>query len=87
MESKKDFEKELKNLLSKRASEEEKALLYEMGFEIKKPTRLTILAAAVYKKAASGDLSSIKEILSFYKEGADFGTGVILLDDISKKTQ
>lgn len=85
MEGKKDFEKEIKKLLSKKASEEEKASLYEMGFEIKKPTRLTVLAAAVYKKAASGDLSSIKEILSFYKEETGFGAGVILLDDISKK--
>ncbi len=86
MESKKEFEKEMKKLLSKKASQEEITQLYEMGFEIKKPTRLTVLAAAIYKKAASGDLSSLKEILSFYKEQTDFGAGVILLDDISKET-
>ncbi len=87
MEGNKDFEKELKNLLSKKASEEEKHLLLEWGFNIKKPTRLTVLAAVVYDKAASGDLSSIKEILSFYKEDTDCSTGVILVDDISKKAQ
>lgn len=87
MESQKDFKKEMKNLLSKKASEEEKLMLSEMGFEIKNPTRLTVLAAAVYEKAASGDLSSIKEILSLYKEQGSFTGGVVLLDDIGKKTE
>lgn len=81
------FEKEMKTLLSKKASEEEKSALYEMGFEIKNPTRLTVLAAAIYKKASSGDLSSLKEILSLYKEQGEFTGGVVLLDDIGKKTE
>ena len=87
MASKKDFEKEMKTLLSKKASEEEKSMLYDMGFEVKNPTRLTVLAAAIYKKASSGDLSSLKEILSLYKEQGNFTGGVVLLDDIGKKTQ
>lgn len=87
MEKRKDFEKEMKTLLSKKASEEEKIMLHDMGFEVKNPTRLTVLAAAIYKKASSGDLSSLKEILSLYKEQGSFTGGVVLLDDIGKKAE
>ena len=87
MERKRGFEKEMKTLLSKKASEEEKSMLFEMGFEIKNPTRLTVLAAAIYRKASSGDLSSLKEILSLYKEQGSFTGGVVLLDDIGKKIE
>lgn len=86
MKVEKSFKQELSKLLATAASSEETEALKEMGINIKKPTRLTVLAAALYKKASGGDLSSLKEIIAALGEGREGNERVILLDDISKQT-
>lgn len=54
----------LSQLLSEELSELESYELKEEGFNIKKPTRTAAIAIALYKKAAAGDLSAIKELRS-----------------------
>ncbi|MBR4909917.1 MAG: hypothetical protein IKZ47_01170 [Clostridia bacterium] len=58
--------------------------LKDEGFKVKKPTRKAALAIAIYKKAASGDLSAVKElrsILSGDTGNTAAGKAVIILDD------
>ena len=58
----------------------------ENGFEIKNPTRKTAVMVALYKKAASGDLSAIKELRSIVSEKNDDKSeqakAVMIVDDI-----
>jgi hypothetical protein len=76
---------ELRRLLSLRVTDEELALLKEKGLEVKNPTKLTLLAAALLEKGAKGDLSAIKEILlRTGEESREFG-GVTFIDDIRNK--
>ncbi len=86
MKNEKSFKDELKKLLSSPASNEEKETLKGLSITVKKPTRMTVLAAAIYKKAASGDLSSLKEIISALGEETSGQERVILVDDIQKPT-
>ena len=83
-EKRKSFKSELQRLLSSPASSEEKENLEKLSINLKNPTRMTVLAAALYKKAISGDLSSLKEILSVSDENGSLNERVILLDDIPK---
>ena len=85
MKKEKSFKWELDKLLCLTASNEEVEGLKKLGITVKNPTRMTVLAATVYKKATSGDLSSLKEILSIIGEGREGNERVILLDDISKQ--
>ena len=85
MKKEKSFKEELMLLLSSPASEQEKETLKDLSISLKKPTRMTVLAAAIYKKAASGDLSSLKEIISTLGEEKSGTERVILLDDIPKQ--
>ena len=81
--------KTLKTLLNERLSDAEVESLKAEGYEIKNPTRKTAVMIALYKKAASGDLSAIKELRSILGEGkADSGTqrAVIIIDDITNST-
>ena len=78
----KSIQSELEALLSLKATEEEKRGLMEKGLNVKNPTKLTLVAAALFFKAQGGDLSAIKEIFSHLKgETAEKG-GVIFIDDI-----
>ena len=78
----KSIQSELEALLSLKATEEEKHGLMEKGLNVKNPTKLTLVAAALFFKAQGGDLSAIKEIISHLKgETAEKG-GVIFIDDI-----
>ena len=56
------------------------------GFNIKDPTRKTAVMIALYKKAASGDLSAIKELRSIISEKEtekkESGRAVVIIDDI-----
>ena len=85
MKKDKSFKEELILLLSSPASQEEKETLKGLSINLKKPTRMTVLAAAIYKKAAAGDLSSLKEIISTLGEEEGGRERVILLDDIPKQ--
>ncbi|MBO4693861.1 MAG: hypothetical protein J5659_05685 [Clostridia bacterium] len=74
-------------LLKEKLPPAEAQSLKDEGFNIKRPTRETVLAIAIYKKAVSGDLSAIKElrnILSGGTEKAD-SKAVIIIDDIGAK--
>lgn len=78
------FKEELRRMLSLKASSEEVERLKEMEIAIKKPTKMTVLAAALYKKASVGELSAIKEIVSLLNGESNEAGGVILVDDIGK---
>ena len=57
-----------------------------VGFNIKDPTRKTAVMIALYKKAAGGDLSAIKELRSIISEKEtekkESGRAVVIIDDI-----
>ncbi len=75
----------MESLLEQKASDQEKANLSELGFDMKKPTKYTVIMAALYKKAAGGDLSAIKELRSIVSGGAtdNLYSGVVMIvDDI-----
>ena len=80
--------KTLKTLLNERLSEAEAQSLRDEGFEIKNPTRKTAVMIALYKKAAGGDLSAVKEIRSIVSEKGDDkpesagSRAVVIIDDI-----
>ena len=75
----------LKPLLNERLSLAEEQSLKDEGFELRKPTRKAAIVIALYKKAASGDLSAIKELRSIISDAADnpqTGRTVMIIDDI-----
>ena len=78
--------KTLRTLLNERLSEAEAQSLRDEGFEIKNPTRKTAVMIALYKKAASGDLSAIKELRSIVSEKDSEKQGgaraVTIIDDV-----
>ena len=78
--------KTLKTLLNERLSDAEAQSLKDEGFEVKNPTRKTAVMIALYKKAASGDLSAIKELRSIISEKEtekkESGRAVVIIDDI-----
>ncbi len=77
------FTAQADKLLRQGASTEEKQRLESAGFNIKKPTRMTMIAFAIYEKAVKGDLSAIKELLSHTGQGTGEG-GIVFIDDIKK---
>ncbi len=83
MKNKTDLSDDVSSLLFSKASAEEKKRLEEMEFRIKNPTRMTVIAATLYSKAANGELSAIKELLSIVGLVGNTG-GVTLVDDIGK---
>ena len=64
----------------------ERKSLKDEGFNIKDPTRKTAVMIALYKKAAGGDLSAIKELRSIISEKEtekkESGRAVVIIDDI-----
>ena len=78
--------KTLKTLLNEKLSDAEAQSLKDEGFEVKNPTRKTAVMIALYKKAASGDLSAIKELRSIVSEKNDDKAlqtkAVMIVDDI-----
>lgn len=78
--------KTLKTLLNERLSEAEVETLRSEGFVIKNATRKTAVMIALYKKAAAGDLSAIKELRSIVSEKNEEKPGqakaVMIIDDI-----
>ncbi len=78
--------KTLKLLLNEKLSEAEIETLRSEGFEVKNATRKTAVMVALYKKAASGDLSAIKELRSIVSEKNEEKSGqtkaVMIIDDI-----
>ena len=78
--------KTLKTILNEKLSAEEVLALREEGFSVKSPTRKTAVMIALYKKAAAGDLSAIKELRSIVSEKTeekpDGLKAVMIVDDI-----
>ena len=78
--------KTLKSLLNERLSDAEVDALKDEGVEVKSPTRKTAVMIALYKKAAAGDLSAIKELRSIVSEKNDDsrsgGKAVMIVVDI-----
>lgn len=78
--------KTLKTLLNEKLSGAEAQSLKDEGFEVKNPTRKTAVMIALYKKAATGDLSAIKELRSIVseKDSEKIGTtrAVTIIDDV-----
>ena len=84
---KKDASQKLKDslsrLLGEELSEREEQELKKQGFELNKPTRTAAIAVALYKKAAAGDLSAIKELRSMLpQEITATERTVKIIDDI-----
>ena len=78
----------VEKLLKQKASDQEKQNLIDLGFEIKNPTKQTVIMAALYKKASGGDLSAIKELRSIVSDGATdnlYNGVVMIIDDIKNK--
>ena len=74
----------IKALLNEKLPKAEEQSLKDEGFILKKPTRKAALAIAIYKKAASGDLSAIKELRSILAgdtQGGKVSKAVLILDD------
>ena len=64
MRAEKDLKSIMEKLLVAKPTESENEILNELGLKTKGATKQTVLAAALYKKAANGDLSALKEIRS-----------------------
>ena len=63
------FYSTLKALLDQKLTAAERQSLYDEGFKIKSPTRKAAIMVALYKKAAAGDLSAIKELINIVSSG------------------
>ena len=78
--------KTMKSLLNERLSDAEAESLKYLWFVIKNPTRKTAVMIAIFKKAAGGDLSAIKELRSIISEKEtvkkESGRAVVIIDDI-----
>lgn len=62
--AKKNLRENMLMMMSEGITDEEHEMLSKLGFKMKKPNKYTVIAAALYKKASSGDLSAIKELRS-----------------------
>lgn len=79
-----DLKDEMNKLLTQRLSADEVEQLSEAGFKFSRPTRATCILVALYKKAASGDMSAIKEVLALVgKRQESFGNEVTIIDDVT----
>lgn len=80
------FAATLKKLLNERLSYAEEQSLKDEGFNLKNPKRKTAVMIALYKKAASGDLSAIKELRAVLGNTAEQSGGgaVRIIDDIGR---
>ena len=82
----KSLENELKKILSLKLDITEKNELESRGFSLKNPTKQTLLAAALFDKAAKGDLSAIKEVFARVSGEGSAECGVVLIDDIKNNS-
>ena len=79
-----DLKDEMNKLLTQRLSAEEAELLSDAGFKFSRPTRATGILVALYKKAASGDMTAIKEVLALAgRQSQNLGTEVTIIDDVA----
>ena len=82
MPKQKSLEEEIKAILCQRATDADRDELEALGMKFKNPTKMTLLAVALYEKATKGDLNAMREIFSRLGD-APVGQGeVVLIDDI-----
>ena len=62
--AKKNLRENMLSMMSEGVTDEELEMLKSLGVKSKKPNKYTVIAAALYRKAAAGDLSAIKELRS-----------------------
>ncbi len=80
-----DLKANMEKLLSGKTTVSDNEVLQEYGLSVKGATRYTVLAAALYKKAANGDMSAIKEIRSILAgSGGTTENGVVNIIDDTK---
>lgn len=79
------MKEEMKKLLSQSLPTTEKTQLKEEGFRFSHPTRASCILAALYKKAANGDMSAIKEILALISDSdtEQRKDEVTIIDDVN----
>ena len=76
----------MRKLLNAKLPEDEVMELKEKGYKVTNATRLTGIVIALYKKAAAGDMSAIKEVLSLVGEKTEtIENGVTIIDDVRDK--
>lgn len=78
----------LNALLNEKLSVQEVESLKDEGFSLKSQKRGAAIMIALYKKAAAGDLSAIKELISIADNGRQESgnkRAVIIIDDINVK--
>ena len=80
-----ELKESLSALLNERLSQREVQSLKDEGFKMSKPTRKAAIVIALYKKAASGDLSAIKEMRSILgdKIPESGQRTVMIIDDVT----
>ena len=80
-----EFADVLKLLLNERLSDAEAQSLKDEGFKLKSPKRKTAVMIALYKKAAAGDLSAIKELRGILGTTSPLGESgaVTIIDNIT----
>ena len=77
-----DLKNEMKKILNAKLPQDEVNELKENGYKVSGATRLTGIVIALYKKAAAGDMSAIKEVLSLVAEKTEISeNGVTIIDD------
>lgn len=75
----------MNKLLTQRLCGEEAEALCNSGFKFSRPTRATGILVALYRKAASGDMSAIKEVLALVNDRTEEKKGceVTIIDDVT----
>ncbi len=76
------FSATLKRLLNERLSEAEEQSLKDEGFNFKAPKRKAAVMVALYKKAALGDLSAIKQLTAVLGSGEQSDGAVRIIDNV-----
>lgn len=78
------MKEEMKKLLFQSLPMDERVALKEDGFKFAKPTRASCILTALYKKAANGDMSAIKEVLALIddKDVNENASEVTIIDDV-----
>ena len=71
----------MNKLLSQKLPNEEKENLSLDGFSFSRPTRATCILVALFRKAAGGDMSAIKEVLSLVSDEKTNEKGEVTIID------
>lgn len=81
-----DLKNEMQKILNAKLPQNEVCELKENGYKVSNATRLTGIVIALYKKAAAGDMSAIKEVLSLVGDKTETTeNGVTIIDDVGNK--